>query len=149
MQKTVGVLVCSAACGSDLLALGVAGELGIRRRVILPFARTLFRKTSVTDRPGDWGERFDRTLDEVERLQDLVILGYDQSDSAAYEHTNAAIIDEALRIAQHEGKVAQALVVWDGKTRGSSDLTAHFCDETRVKGMPIIEVLTLKTRSRN
>jgi hypothetical protein len=148
-HKGVRVLVCSAAAGSDLLALEVASELGIRRRVVLPFARTVFRETSVTDRPGDWGERFDRALDQVERQRDLVILGYEQSAAAAYPRTNAAIVDEALRIARQEGKLAQALVVWDGRSRGSADLTAHFLDEALGKGMPILEVLTLKRRPRN
>jgi hypothetical protein len=148
-QKGVRVLVCSGACGSDLLALEVASELGIRRRVLLPFARTFFRETSVADRPGDWDVRFDRALDEVERQGDLVILGYKQSDAAAYARTNAAIVDEALRIARLEGKLAQALVVWDGESRGSSDLTADFLDKARGKGMPILQVLTLKRRPRN
>ncbi len=139
----VGVLVCSAACGSDLLALGVASELGIRRRVLLPFGRARFCETSVTDRPGDWAERYHRALDEVEREQDLIILGYDQADPAAYARTNAAIVDEALRIAEKEGRLAQASVVWDGKSRGSEDLTAQFLDHAREKGMPIVEILTV------
>jgi hypothetical protein len=147
-QKGVRVLVCSAACGSDLLALGVANELGLRRRIVLPFARALFRETSVADRPGDWGERYDRALNEVERQRDLVILGYEQSDPAAFARTNAAIVDEALRIARQEGKLAQALVVWDGKSRGSADLTAQFLDEARGKGMPILEIRTLTSRPR-
>ena len=53
--KKVTTLVCSAACGADLLALAAARDLGIRRRVILPFTRERFRVTSVVDRPGDWG----------------------------------------------------------------------------------------------
>src|SRR5512141_1497998 len=97
-QKGVRVLVCSAACGSDLLALGVAGELGIRRRIVLPFPRDLFRETSVIDRPGDWGERYDRVLDEVERQRDLVILAQKESDTDAYTRTNLAIVGEALVI---------------------------------------------------
>jgi hypothetical protein len=142
-QKGVGVLVCSAACGSDLLALGVAGDLGIRRRVVLPFARSLFYETSVGDRPGDWGECYNRVLDEVERQRDLVILGYEQADPTAYTRTNAAIVDEALKVAKEEGRPAGALVVWDGRSRGTEDLTAHFLDEARGKGMPLLEVLTL------
>src|SRR5450432_2011251 len=49
------VLVSSAACGADLLALSEAGALGLRRRVVLPYDRKEFRATSVTDRPGEWG----------------------------------------------------------------------------------------------
>jgi len=87
-------------------------------------------------------------LNEVERPRDLVILGYEQSDSAAYARTNVAIVDEALRIAQQEREFAQALVVWDEKSRGAEDLTAQFLDEARGKGMPILEVRTLTSRPR-
>src|SRR5215471_3104187 len=56
LQKTrARVLVCSAACGADLLGMEVARELGMGVQVILPTARRTFRKTSVVDRPGDWG----------------------------------------------------------------------------------------------
>jgi hypothetical protein len=126
-----------------LLALGIAGDLGIRRRVLLPFDRARFRETSVVDRPGNWGEIYDRVLDEVQHQRDLVVLDYEQTDPAAYARTNAAIVDEALRISREQNKLAQALVVWDGKSRGSDDLTAHFLDDARGKGMPILEVLTL------
>src|SRR6267378_3813558 len=51
-------LVCSAACGADLVALEQAERLGLRRRIVLPFRRERFRSTSVTDRPGDWGPLF-------------------------------------------------------------------------------------------
>jgi hypothetical protein len=110
---------------------------------VLPFERARFRETSVADRPGAWGERYDRVLNEIEQQQDLVILGCEQADSAAYARTNAAILEEALRIAKREGRLAAALVVWDGKSRGIGDLTAHFLDEARGKGMPLLEVLTL------
>ena len=55
-------LVCSAACGADLLALDAAGELGIRARIVLPFRADRFRETSVLDRPNRefWGSLFDR-----------------------------------------------------------------------------------------
>jgi hypothetical protein len=143
LREAICVLVCSAACGSDLLALGVANELGIRRRVVLPFERVRFRETSVADRPGDWTQRYDTALDEIERHRDLIVLGYEQTDPNAYARTNAAIVDEALRISRQEKKFAQALVVWDGKSRGAEDVTAHFLEEARAKGMPVLEVLTL------
>jgi hypothetical protein len=111
--------------------------------VLLPFDRARFRETSVVDRPGNWGEIYDRVLDEVQHQRDLVVLDYEQTDPAAYARTNAAIVDEALRISREQNKLAQALVVWDGKSRGSDDLTAHFLDDARGKGMPILEVLTL------
>ena len=47
------ILVCSGSCGADLLALDVAGELGIARSMVIPFAPELFKSRSVKDRPGD------------------------------------------------------------------------------------------------
>src|SRR5690349_14846625 len=55
-------LVSSAACGTDLLCLEVAGELKINRVVLLPTDPKIFRNSSVVDRPGNWGEMFDRLL---------------------------------------------------------------------------------------
>ena len=52
------LVVASAACGSDLLALDVASVLGIRTRIILPFAPDVFRETSVVDRPHPAYRRF-------------------------------------------------------------------------------------------
>ena len=58
-------LVCSAACGADLLALQVAGELGIQRSILIPFDEQLFKSTSVMDRPGDWDLLYDKICDAV------------------------------------------------------------------------------------
>src|SRR5262245_17790079 len=59
--ERAAVLVASAACGSDLVALQAAADLGLRNRIVLPFAREIFRKTSVTDRPNRkiWARLFD------------------------------------------------------------------------------------------
>jgi hypothetical protein len=65
-DKSATVLVSSGACGADLIALSEAGQLGLRRRVILPLERERFRDTSVTDRPGEWGPLYDQVLDESE-----------------------------------------------------------------------------------
>ena len=50
----MSVLVCSAACGADLIALQAAGRVSLRRRIVLPFEPSRFRDSSVVDRPGDW-----------------------------------------------------------------------------------------------
>ncbi len=88
-------LVSSAACGADLLALAEAGELGIRRRVILPFDSDKFRVSSVIDRPGDWGPIYDAVLNKVQAAGDLVIAPR-APEETSYLRTNHIIIDEAL-----------------------------------------------------
>src|ERR1700688_1274520 len=67
-------LVCSAACGADLIALTEAERLGLRRRIVLPFPAKRFRETSVTDRPGEWGPLYDRLIKEAQSAGDLVVL---------------------------------------------------------------------------
>src|SRR4030095_14961952 len=72
------VLVSSGACGADLLALEIAGSVGILRSIVLPFDPPKFRTTSVTDRPGDWGQLFDQVCKEVEREEKIHVQDYDE-----------------------------------------------------------------------
>ncbi|MGH9720863.1 MAG: hypothetical protein ACRD8O_11675 [Bryobacteraceae bacterium] len=136
-------LVSSAACGADILALEAAAALGIRRRVILPFAREEFRKTSVTDRPGDWGERYDRLLDEIERHQDMIAAGHSKDEKGVYVRTNEAILDEAIALARESAVKAAAVIVWNGESRGAEDVTAAFADQARARGMEVFSIPTL------
>ena len=73
-QHNATAVVCSAACGADLIGLAEAGKLGLRRRIVLPFGREKFRETSVVDRPGEWGKLYDTVLDEVEAKGDLIVI---------------------------------------------------------------------------
>ena len=54
--------VSSAACGADLLLLDIAGGMHVPRYIFLPSDPEKFRISSVTDRPGDWGEIFTKVL---------------------------------------------------------------------------------------
>lgn len=137
-------LVCSAACGADLLALEVAGRLGIRRRIILPFEPEVFRLTSVVDRPGGWGDRYDRILKDVARAQDLVVLGLDQHDAAPYMTAAKAILDQAAELGQAEDHEVAAIVVWDGRSRRAGDVTEAFLSDARARRLAVTEVSTLK-----
>ena len=139
-------LVCSAAAGADLLALEAAGELGLRRRVVLPFGRERFRETSVVDRPGDFGPVYDRVLDAVEAAGDLVVLEGAPTDEAAYAAANGAILDEAAALAAPDPPVA--VMVWDGRSRGAGDSTVAFAEAARARGVTVLEVLTLDPSGR-
>ena len=95
-------LVTSAACGADLLALSSAADLRLRRRVVLPFAPELFRKTSVTDRPGEWGPVFDETLLQLQAAGDVLILDGSPDDDG-YAAVGEAILGEVERLAGESG----------------------------------------------
>lgn len=141
-QSRAGTLVCSAACGADLLALEVAGSIGMRRRVILPFDPDRFRATSVTDRPGEWGPLFDGIVDDVERQGDLIVLRLDPATcEEAYRATNQRVLDEARMFAPPAD--LRAIVVWDGERRNGMDVTAEFMAEARRRGVPVSVVSTL------
>jgi hypothetical protein len=141
----ISTLVCAAACGSDLLALSAAAELGIRRYVILPYAPDEFRRRSVVDRGADWGELFDRTIAEVAARGDLLVLDLLPDDPRAFEWTNAAIIEEAETLA-HETTHTPPLVyaVWDGPLTGRTDYTEDFVNAARRRGFALetIPILT-------
>ncbi len=139
LEQKATALVCSAACGADLIALEVAGELRIRRRVVLPYSREQFRRSSVIDRPGDWGAIFDQIISNVE----VVVLPFRPDDPGAYPQANAAIVREAERLSHDTGQGILAVVAWDGKSRGADDLTAAFREQAVRSGYRVAEVLTL------
>jgi hypothetical protein len=140
-------LVCSAACGTDLIALEEAERLGIRRRIVLPFSPDRFRNTSVTDRPGHWGPIFDRIIAAAEFAGDLVILGDLEGDNdSAYAAANETIIHEAQALAQATSGGAPhrgiAVVVWEGAAREGTDATSGLLDLARRAGFEERSVLT-------
>jgi len=119
-------LVCSAACGADLIALEGAERLGLRRRIVLPFPAKRFRETSVTDRPGEWGPVFDRLIASAEAADDLVVLDVQGDDNdAAYAAANQAIIGEAESMARatSDGTPFRLVVVivWEGSAKAGTD----------------------------
>ncbi len=145
------VIVCSAACGADLLALDAARRLGIRRRIVLPFEASYFRATSVVDRPGEWGPLFDSLYEEALSNGDVVILNYEGDNEVAYAAATARIVTEALSLTEEAASVGvgspdggpTAVVVWEGESRGEGDLTAKFAALAENSGMRVVEVATL------
>jgi hypothetical protein len=135
------VLVSSAACGADLLAISEAGSLGLRRRIVLPFGREKFRAGSVTDRPGDWGPLYDEVLNEAEKKGDLLVI-QPKSENDAYAETNHVIVEEALSLGLELRQPVTAVLVWDGKSRGEGDLTEEFGVYAGNKGIAVANVMT-------
>jgi hypothetical protein len=139
-------IVCSAAAGADLLALEVAGDLNIRRLVVLPFAAERFRRTSVIDRPGPWGPLFDRILSTVADQGDLLVLPGTNDDDESYAVATDCLLEEAEQLSGQTGEgpiTCAAAVVWDGAPRPGQDLTAQFDRSARTRGWPVYEVKTL------
>jgi hypothetical protein len=145
------VLVCSAACGADLLALDAARTLGISRRIVLPFDASRFRASSVVDRPGEWGPLFDSLYKEALSSNEVVNLSCEGDDEAAYTAATDRILTEALLLTTERtpegtvslGREPTAIVVWEGESRGEGDMTARFAMLAAASGMRVVEVATL------
>jgi hypothetical protein len=135
------VLVCSAACGADILALEAAAALGIRRYVVLPFNRDRFRETSVVDRGSDWGNRFDAVVGggDIEVLE----LDSNGDDIGSYSAASAKILDIATQLAAPTRQRVIAAVVWNGFSRGTDDLTDGFQRDAQARKLELITVPTL------
>lgn len=136
-------IVSSAACGADLLALGVATELGMRAFVVLPFAPTIFRRLSVTDRPGNWGEVFDRVIEQATKDNILKVLDYDENDPTAFTETNKVIVALAREQAG-SGALPVCTLVWEGRPKEKEDATQQFGELCRQAGFRVTEVSTLE-----
>jgi hypothetical protein len=135
-------VVCSAACGTDILTLETAANLGLRRRVVLPFSRQEFRATSVADRGEDWGRRFDAILRRLPN-EDVLELNLWPGKRNAYAAANSRILEEATEWAARSHCRALAMVVWNGLSRGATDLTDDFRRLAIEKNLEAIYVPTL------
>jgi hypothetical protein len=142
VEEKVQLLVCSAASGADLLALEAARKLRIRSRVVLPFAVSRFRATSVTDRSEDWGELFDQIIAPIKAAGDLVVVDdrLNDSDDDAYAQTTRVILNEAKRAASPDAAIA--ILIWDGKSRGENDFADQFRRLADIAGMKRRVILT-------
>ncbi len=142
-------LVCSAACGADLLAIEAAMALKIPVTIVLPFAPEQFRETSVVDRPGNWGLRFDAVMKRAtsgataDRIH--VIEPPAGRDDDAYQEATDVILDDAQKLAgEAAGEESElvAVVVWEGASRGEGDLTEYFRQGALKRGFTEKVILT-------
>jgi hypothetical protein len=142
LEHNAAGIVASGACGADLLSQEVARELKLPyRRMILPFPPEIFRNSSVTDRPGDWGPLFDDLLAKLAARGDVVCLVENPAGDAVYAAVNSAILAEAGRIAG--ASTPLVLLIWDGVSRGDEDLTAALGIKARERNWQIAEVSTV------
>jgi hypothetical protein len=146
-KAAASILIASAACGSDLLALDAASKLGIRCRIVIPFAPEVFRQTSVVDRtqPAYWGALYDRLIAEARERGDLIILDRNRDDSSAYIAANQAIIAEALLEVEKALPPTRpiAFIVSEGRSRGDDDVTDDFRRMAQERGFSIKQISTL------
>lgn len=145
VKENVTTLISSAACGADLLAQDVARELKIHQQIILPFNRDKFRRTSVTDRPGNWGRLFDEICDEVEASGNLIVLRNEEDESKAYSRVTDKLIKQNKIVKKSRMPESNAIVaVWDGKPKDKNDETTAFINKAKIQDIEVKEILTIK-----
>ena len=97
-RNGIKTIVCSAACGTDLIAATVAAESGIRTCIVIPVGLEKFLKASVIDRPGGWENTFWTVIGRAQKEQDLTILDFSELSPIALTSTNSEILSQAMRI---------------------------------------------------
>jgi hypothetical protein len=146
-RERPALVIASAACGADLIALSAAAAAGIRFRVVLPFAAAMFRASSVVDRPDPayWGPLFDRIIAGARSHGDLVVLGLSPDDPQVYARTNAAILAQASETGSRLDPAARclALIAWDRAARAGADETKGMAELALSKGFEVREISTL------
>lgn len=145
LRKKPPAIVCSAACGSDLLlldeslALELAGRIpALKRYVLLSSSPQEFRASSVTDRPGDWGEIYDKVL-QKSTVQVMKVPPGDEG----YLQVNLDLLEKAQMVAKELKAKLEALVIWNMESRGADDVTAHFLSQAEKRHIPVAQISTM------
>ena len=137
-RERPSALVSSGACGADLLAIEVATERHMKRYVLLGAEPAEFRKSSVADRPGNWGELFDLAM----KTATVEILKVPEGQEGFLE-TNLKLLDRAQAVAKQSGTMVVALVIWNEQSRGADDVTDHFLQQAKLRKIPVTQISTL------
>lgn len=132
-------LICSAACGADLVALQLAMQLKIPYQIILPFPIESFREKSVVDRPGDWGGAFDQVIANA-ATNSITVLSTSEKEQEAYRAVTAEIIRLAVESSTNLEPIA--IAVWDGIPHGEEDASADFVRLAKAAMIPVLMVQT-------
>jgi len=126
----------SAACGSDLLCLEAARELGCETHVVLPFPREAFRETSVDFAGGDWGARFERALDAAGSV--TVTSDHRARNSAAtFEYANLVFTGMARLRARALDSDVRGIAALDGSDPGAPGGTRSIVALWESGGIPV------------
>ena len=130
----------SAACGTDILCLECVRELGGELHIVLPFPVERFREASVDFRPdGQWGERFERLLDDANEV--LVVSEQPPVGSTStFEYANQIMTGLAKLRSQMLDTRLQGLAVWDGTVAGGPGGTGSVVSMWQDVDVPIEHV---------
>jgi tetratricopeptide (TPR) repeat protein len=129
----------SAACGTDILCLEAARELGCETHVVLPFPAAEFRGSSVDFARGNWGERFERALAAADSV--TVASDHRASGSAAtFEYANLILTGMGELRAEALDTNLQGLAVWDPRIEGSAGGAASLVSLWEQRGLAVEHV---------
>jgi len=130
-RERVGFVYGSLACGTDLMVVEHAQDLGAESHVILPCCAEEFKRRSVQPAGAAWNERFDRALERATGVTELA-QAIDHDEELLYSTTSAVAMGAArLKAAGLEAEVFQ-LAVFNGRNAESAAGTA--ADVARWRG---------------
>jgi hypothetical protein len=60
-----------------------------------------------------------------------------------YLETNVKLLERGHQLARENGVPAEALVIWNGISRGPDDVTAHFLHEAKLRKITVLGIATV------
>ena len=109
----------SLAAGADIIAAEALLERGAELRVILPFDREEFVRTSVSPAGGNWVQRFDACVRSAKRVT-TAIRGEYLDDPVLFDFGAQIAMGDTIRKAHDLAAEAHQIAVWDGVETGGT-----------------------------
>ena len=136
----------SAACGSDILCLEVAREMGSETHIILPFPPAAFRGTSVDFAGGDWGDRFERALEGADSVT-VTSDHYARGSAATFDYANLILTGMGRLRAQTLETPLRAIAVRDPDDPSTPGGTTSNLSLWRAGGINVDEIRLSELRA--
>jgi len=124
------VAYCQGAAGGDLLFFEACQRLGVRCRMLLPFAEAEFIERSVLPSAAGekWRDRFYATKDRCEVREAPTELGPDPEDTDPFERCNLWLLYSALACGMDK---VRFVCLWNGAAGDGRGGTEHMYSEVK------------------
>ena len=80
--------------------------------------------------------------DQVMRSAKIEVLKL-PAGQEGYLQTNLDLLDRSEALAKKFETSVEALVIWNGESRGPDDVTGHFPEQAKQRGIPVTQISTL------
>lgn len=140
IEMKLDIGIASAADGADILFHECLQNMGKRTHVILPSPIAHFRNKLVEDSGEDWANRFDRIIENADRIEISSFSRFESHAESIYTFCTDFMLGTAFDMCKAFNGELVPIVVWDGKATSTRGGTSYIISRLHEHGYEPIKI---------